>query len=139
MYCSFLTPNNIKPDVCKVVIRVTGIRSNAGDIKLGVYKDQKSYEDDNPMLKKNIGKAAIKDGTVQGDVYLTPGNYGVALVDDENNNGKIDFGFILPKEGFGFSNYYHQGLSLSRPPLSKFTFTAIAGQTIYVTVKVKYM
>ncbi len=138
IYCSFSTPSP-KVDACKVVIKVTNIRSGLGDIKFGVYKDQKSYEDDSPMLKKNIGKAGLQDGTVQGEVYLVPGNYGIALVDDENNNGKMDFGFIMPKEGFGFSNYYHSGLSLSRPPLTKFTFTAVAGQTVYVTAKVKYM
>jgi len=133
------TPSNHNTDVCKVVIKVTGIRSNAGDIKYGVYPNQKSFEDDKPMLEKAIGKANIKDGTVQGDIYLTPGQYGIALVDDENNNGKMDFGFILPDEGFGFSNYYHSSFSLSRPPLKKFAFTAIAGQTVYVTCKVKYM
>lgn len=129
----------IKPDVCKVVVKVTNIRSNAGDIKLGVYPNQQTYEDDKPILKKFISKANIKDGVVQGEVYLSPGTYGIALIDDENNNGKIDYGFILPNEGFGFSNYYFEGLSLSKPALKKFAFTVSTGQTINVTVKVRYM
>jgi uncharacterized protein (DUF2141 family) len=34
---------------------------------------------------------------------LAPGRYAVALIHDENRNGKLDMPFGIPREGFGFS------------------------------------
>ena len=43
---------------------------------------------------------------------LPPGDYGVAAIHDENSNAKLDRNFIgIPKEGFGFANNPHMGLS----------------------------
>jgi uncharacterized protein (DUF2141 family) len=36
-------------------------------------------------------------------------NMQLILLHDENKNGKIDKGFILPKEGIGFSNFQSIG------------------------------
>jgi uncharacterized protein (DUF2141 family) len=41
---------------------------------------------------------------------LPAGQYGIAVLDDENNNGKMDYGLLLPAEGCGFSNYRHAGM-----------------------------
>jgi uncharacterized protein (DUF2141 family) len=36
---------------------------------------------------------------------LRPGTYAVAVLHDENENGKMDFNFLgMPLEGYGFSN-----------------------------------
>lgn len=43
---------------------------------------------------------------------LAPGDYGVVAIHDENKNRKLDRNFIgIPKEGFGFANNPHVGLS----------------------------
>ncbi len=43
---------------------------------------------------------------------LPPGDYGVVTIHDENKNRKLDRNFIgIPKEGFGFANNPHVGLS----------------------------
>ncbi len=43
---------------------------------------------------------------------LPPGDYGVAAIHDENRNAKLDRNLIgIPKEGFGFGNNPHVGLS----------------------------
>lgn len=34
---------------------------------------------------------------------LKPGRYAIALLHDENGNGKVDKTLMLPREGFGFS------------------------------------
>lgn len=125
------------PSPGKVVVKMTDIRSSEGSLKFGIYKDQTSFEDEKPMMKKTVYKTTISGGVVSCDVYLEPGTYGIALLDDEDNDGDMDYGLFLPDEGFGFSNYYHTGLT--KPKLSKFSFTVSAGQTSYVTIKVKYM
>ena len=57
------------------------------------------------------------------------GNYAVNILHDENNNGKIDKGLILPKEGIGFSNYSSIGLT-NRPNFKKANFELAQSKTI---------
>ena len=60
------------------------------------------------------------------------------IMDDENFNGKMDYSFLgIPKEGFGFSNYYHTGLT--KPKLNSFAFEVLANKNTKVEVKMKYM
>ncbi|UPT66262.1 MAG: DUF2141 domain-containing protein [Sphingobacteriales bacterium JAD_PAG50586_3] len=137
LYLSFNIAEPAKPAPARVVVKITDIRSSSGNLKLGLYKEQTAFEDETPLLKKTVNKTGISGGVVSCDMFLEPGNYGIALLDDENNDGEMDYGFLLPDEGFGFSNYYHTGFS--KPKLKNFTFTVTHGQTAYVTIKVKYM
>jgi uncharacterized protein (DUF2141 family) len=118
-------------------ISITGLRSTSGSVILGFYINDKSFEDEKPLFSKVESKAT----TVNHVLTLTytgikPGTYGVVLLDDENNNSKMDFGWILPEEGYGFSNYTHSGLT--KPKLSKFSFT-ITNENKAVEIKVKYL
>ncbi|MCZ8285577.1 MAG: DUF2141 domain-containing protein [Bacteroidia bacterium] len=118
-------------------ISITGLRSNSGSVILGFYINDQSFEDEKPLFSKTESKA----GAVNHTLTLTytgikPGTYGVVLLDDENNNGKMDFGWLLPQEGYGFSNYYHTGLT--KPKLTKFSFVVTEGSKA-VEIKVKYM
>jgi len=118
-------------------INITGLRSNSGSVILGFYNNDKAFEDETPLFSKTESKAS----TVNHVLTLTyngikPGTYGVVILDDENNNRKMDYGWILPKEGYGFSNYVHSGLI--KPKLSKFSFT-ITKDTKEIEIKVKYL
>lgn len=118
-------------------INITGLRNNSGSVILGFYNNDKAFEDETPLFSKTESKAS----TVNHVLTLTyngikPGTYGVVILDDENNNHKMDYGWILPQEGFGFSNYVHSGMI--KPKLSKFSFT-ITKDTKEIEIKVKYM
>lgn len=118
-------------------ISITGLRSHSGSVVLGFYINDQSFEDEKPLFSKTESKASAVNGmltiTYTG---IKPGTYGVVLLDDENNNGKMDFGWLLPQEGFGFSNYYHSGLT--KPKLSKFSFV-ITNEPKAIELKVRYM
>lgn len=118
-------------------VSITGLRNNSGNIVLAFYNTEKAFEDETPLFTKVESKAAVVNHvltlTYNG---LKPGVYGIVILDDENNNSKMDFGWILPEEGFGFSNYYHTGML--KPKLSKFSFT-LTNETKVVEIKVKYM
>jgi uncharacterized protein (DUF2141 family) len=64
------------------------------------------------------------------------GKYAVNILHDENENGEIDKGFILPIEGIGFSNFQSIGFS-NRPSFSKASFDLNCDKKI--AVKVIYM
>lgn len=137
LYCTFITPPPTTTTQAKVVIKMTDIRSSAGCLRMGIYKDQESFKNEKPLLKHTAFKNRMSSGVVTSDLMLEPGTYGIALLDDEDSDGDMDYGLVLPNEGFGFSNYYHTGLT--RPKLSSFSFTVTAGQTANVSIKVKYM
>ena len=117
-------------------VQVTGLRSAKGSLLIGLYKDQASFSKKNPYLSKKIEKNKLRNGIVNFNLSLPTGTYGVTLLDDENGNGKCDYGFFLPKEGFGFSDYYHRGLS--SPKFDDFGFK-LSKDAQSVVVKVKYM
>ncbi len=58
------------------------------------------------------------------------------LLDDENADGEMEYSWIgLPREGYGFSNYYHTGLI--KPSFYDFDFI-LGKKNKFVQVKMKY-
>ena len=118
-------------------VNINSIRNNKGNIRLVFYTDSKSFDDEKAYLIKLIPKSNLKNGVLSVSYNgLKPGTYGVAILDDENANDKMDYGMVLPKEGFGFSNYYHTGMS--RPKFESFDFI-LDKADVTVEIKVKYM
>lgn len=119
-----------------IEVVVTNIRNAKGNLVMGFYKDSKSFSKRTPFMSKVVEKTTMKNGTVKFTLSLPAGTYGIALLDDENKNGKADYGFLLPIEGFGFSDYYHTGILA--PSFDDFDFK-LASSNKSVTVKLKYM
>jgi uncharacterized protein (DUF2141 family) len=131
---------NIKKTSVPIVISVTikDIKTPNGQILMGIYKDDISFDKELPYKKVQAFKTKIFNGILLEEVKLEPGKYGISLMDDENFNGKMDYNFIgIPEEGFGFSNYYHTGLT--KPKLKSFSFEVIENKNTKVEVKMKYM
>lgn len=120
-----------------VTIRITNIRSKSGSLRFGIYRSQNEFENEKPHQIKSVTKADMKNGVVEVEMPLEEGYNGLALLDDENNNTVMDYGILLPNEGFGFSNYVHSGLT--RPKFDAFKFHVKSSAKTTVTVKVKYM
>lgn len=92
-------------------IKVTGLKSAKGKISLSVFKDSKSFEKDQAYKTFLFDKKAAINGVLSADIKLEPGTYGITLFDDENGDGKMEKSMIgIPKEGFGFSNFYLEKL-----------------------------
>lgn len=104
-----------------VNLTISNIKSTQGQILLAVFADQKGFKDEVPIHRFRFPKTAISNGTMKVSVNLAPGTYGIALVDDDNKNGKLDKNMIgIPKEGIGFSNFYLSGMS--KPDFDDFKF-----------------
>ena len=74
-------------------------------------------------FKKLTGKIVNGSSTVTFE-NIPAGKYAVNILHDENNDGKIKKGLIMPIEGIGFSNYNSVGLS-NKPSFSKASFECI--------------
>ena len=120
-----------------LIISITGLRNNLGTVWLGFYVNNESFKNEQPLFFKTESKSSVVNGVLTL-VYkgIKPGTYGIALMDDENNNTKMDYGWFLPKEGFGFSNHYHTGMT--RPHLNEFSFL-LKEEPKTVQIKVRYL
>lgn len=123
-------------NISAVNVSITGIRNASGSIRIGLYTSESTFEDEIPLKRIILPKTNLRSGQVTTTFQVPYGTYGIALMDDENGNEEMDYGFLLPEEGFGFSNYYHTGLS--KPSFSDFKFS-VQGSVMNVTVKMKYM
>ena len=120
-----------------VEVTVTGIRSEKGQIAIGVFLDEESFRREKAYLEIQFPKKDIRDGVMTVSFSLEPGIYGLSLLDDENSNRKMEYNFLgIPKEGFGFSDYYHTGIT--RPKFADFRFTVVQGQDIKIKVRMRY-
>jgi uncharacterized protein (DUF2141 family) len=118
-------------------IKVTNIKSSKGKIIINIFNNENSYEKQETYKKFAFEKKNVIKGTLILTCDLQPGIYGITLVDDENENGTLDKSFFgMPKEGFGFSNFYME--KLKKPSFDDFKVNL--NQSVNkVEVKVKYM
>jgi uncharacterized protein (DUF2141 family) len=86
-------------------IQISNIRSKKGVILLSVYTapgqypyhPARTYEVKKDSLAKGMLHTTIKD--------LKCGQYGLCLLDDENQSGSMENNLLgVPQEGFGFAN-----------------------------------
>ncbi len=119
-------------------IAIDNLESEAGSVIVSVFKDQQTFADETPAHVFHLDKQ--KYMTPQGfraTLTLPAGVYGIALVDDADSDREMDFSWMgLPQEGYGFSNYYHTGIS--RPSFEDFAFT-LNSNTGTLSMKMKYL
>jgi uncharacterized protein (DUF2141 family) len=98
---------------CTLRIHVDGLRNSTGVVGSVVFTSADGWPEDTKKAFRH-GPTPIQPGERQATVVwdLPTGDYGVAAIHDENRNAKLDRNLIgIPKEGFGFANNPHVGLS----------------------------
>ena len=121
-----------------VEVIIIGIRSEKGQIVIGVFKDDESFQKEESFMEKRFVKSGISKREMRVQFSLETGIYGLSLLDDENSNGKMEYNFLgIPKEGFGFSDYYHKGIK--KPKFDSYKFSINKDQTKRITIRIRYM
>lgn len=127
---------SVSPKEVDLTLHFSKIRNGKGTLRVCAFKNQQTFEDDVPYRVKIFKKEGLKNGALTLTMKVHEGICGIAILDDENNDQEMEFGLILPKEGFGFSNYVHSGMS--RPKFENFKFTASDSKSNSVKVMVTY-
>lgn len=101
------------PQSCTLRIHVDGFRNTIGNLGTIVFASPDGWpEDENKCVRHGPAPIDKSNRTSTAEWQLPPGNYGIAAIHDENSNHKLDRNFLgIPKEGFGFANNPHVGLS----------------------------
>jgi uncharacterized protein (DUF2141 family) len=113
---------------------VCGLRNSEGTVQFALYNREDAFPDEHykKYFKKLTGKIVNGTSTITFK-NLPEGKYAVNILHDENNDGKIKKGIILPKEGIGFSNYESIGFS-NRPSFTKASFIVLKDKMIKVNL-----
>jgi uncharacterized protein (DUF2141 family) len=119
-----------------VEVEVNGIRKEKGVVRLAVFTNEECFRRDAPAMSIVLEKKMVSNGRLTHVITgLKSGEYGIALLDDENSNGKLDYRLLLPAEGIGFSNYTHRGIK--RPRFNDFCFVLNSAH-VKVNIQVTY-
>jgi uncharacterized protein (DUF2141 family) len=110
--------NPSSQQTCTLRIHVDGFRNTRGNLGTIIFSSPNGWpEDENTCLRHGPAPIDQSTRTAVAEWQLPPGTYGVAAIHDENSNHRLDRNFLgIPKEGFGFANNPHVGLSA--PPFS---------------------
>jgi len=129
--------SNPAEETFSLTVEVTGLRNSEGSVLFALYNREDAFPDEHykKYLKKVTGRV-VNGASSAIFKNLPKGRYAVSILHDEDGDGKIKKGLILPKEGVGFSNYQSIGLS-NRPSFAKASF-AIRSDT-KIVVRIVYL
>ena len=87
-----------------MLLEITGVRNDKGHLLLALYRPGDGFSETKPTAFRKEAPPA-NAGTMRVEIKDLPvGTYAIALIHDENDNLKIDTGFLgIPIEGFCFS------------------------------------
>ena len=126
------------PRGADVIVIAKDLRSDRGVVRacLTPVQDRFPKCDDPGRSFKAIGHAA---GTVTIAFHgIPPGRYAVALLHDENNNGKADrAAMMIPKEGFGFSR--DAKVRFGPPRFRDAAFDVASGADAQQVIRMRYL
>ena len=114
---------------------VSNLRSAKGDVLVCLTADPKRFPD---CSGDSAARKLVVDAGDAGRVRIegvVPGTYAIALVHDENANGRMDMRLFLPREGFGFSRNPKIGMGPPKFGAAKFAVTADGASSRAVRMK----
>lgn len=125
---------NQKQETFNLTIDVKELRNSKGTVVFALYNREDAIPDEHykKYLKKLTGKIMNGTSTVTFE-NLPAGKYAVNILHDENNDGKIKKGMILPKEGIGFSNFQSIGFS-NKPSFRKASFDLKSDKALKIKI-----
>lgn len=117
-----------------LTIEIDEIKNLKGHIQFTLYNKDGSVPDEKFKKYYKMKVVEINKNSAKTTFDKLPkGKYAVNILHDENKDGKIDKGWILPTEGVGFSNI--KSISpFNRPNFKKASFELNSNKTIQVNI-----
>jgi len=116
----------------ELVVEVRGLRNTRGLVHLCLTREPAHFPDcqgDQRALRRTVQASQAARITLS----WTSGDYGLALVHDENGNGRLDTFLGIPREGYGFSR--DAPVRFGPPSFSNARFSLQGRQTMAVNMR----
>jgi len=118
-------------------VQILNIRNSIGTVACALFESPAGFPAEYLSSATNIMVIKVRDTRARCDfVDIEPGTYALAVVHDENMNGKLDTNWLgIPTEGYGFSN--DVTALLGAPSFSAASFR-YNGQNLDLTISLHY-
>lgn len=118
-------------------INILNIRNSNGSIACALFDSPDGFPVKFLYSATNIMVIKIRDAQARCDfLYIPPGRYALAVIHDENMDGKLDTNWLgIPKEGYGFSN---KANALLGPPSFAAASFPYDGENMEMTIRLNY-
>ena len=125
------------PKTTDVTIKVTDLRSAKGVVRACMTTDPGKFPKCRGVAGAHSAVVPAGDSATLTFTGVKPGTYAIALLHDENDNGKADRALMMmPTEGFGFSRDAKVSMG---PPKFKAAAFEVNGAAVNHTIKMRYM
>ena len=118
-------------------VKILDIRNSTGAVACALFESPEGFPSEYLRSATHIMFLKVRDKQARCDFEdIPPGTYALAVVHDENMNGKLDTNLLgVPKEGYGFSN--DAKALFGAPSFSAASFP-YDGQNLELTISLNY-
>lgn len=118
-------------------VTILGIRNNTGAVACALFESPEGFPTEFLRFATRIMVMSVQDTQARCDFAgIAPGTYALAVIHDENRNGKLDANWAgIPSEGYGFSNDAHAALG---PPSFSAASFPYDGRDLALTIRLRY-
>jgi uncharacterized protein (DUF2141 family) len=118
-------------------VKILSIRNSTGAVACALFESPAGFPTEFMNFAINIMMIKVRDTKARCDFEdIPPGTYALAVIHDENMNGKLDTNMLgIPTEGYGFSN--NAKALLGTPSFSAASFP-YDGRNLELTIKLHY-
>ena len=118
-------------------VLVKKLHTDKGRVGCGLFNGANGFPRDESKALRVAWVPKHKHVAICDFLGVAAGTYAVTILDDSNENGKMDFNFIgLPKKGYGFSNDAKS--TLSPPSFKAASFNYDGAELLTVTIHTVY-
>ena len=123
-------------DSANLTVAIKGIQSEKGQVCLRIYNSERGFPLGNSQEFKSQCTKITGNSLEQKFTGLKKGTYAIAVIDDQNENSKLDRDFFgIPEEGFGLSNNPTVSIKTGTPKFEKASFSLQHNQKIDIEMK----
>jgi uncharacterized protein (DUF2141 family) len=118
-------------------VKILNIKNSTGTVACALFESPDGFPTEYLHAATNIMVIKVRDKQARCDFEaIAPGTYALAVVHDENMNGKLDTNWLgVPTEGYGFSN---DAKTLIGPPSFSAASLPYDGQNLDLTISLHY-
>ena len=118
-------------------VKILSIRNSTGAVACALFESPAGFPTEFLRSATNIMMIKIKDTQARCDFEdIPPGRYALAVIHDENMNGKLDTNRLgAPTEGYGFSN---DASAFLRAPSFRAASFSYDGRNVDMTISLNY-
>ena len=118
-------------------VKILNIRNSTGTVDCALFDSPEGFPVEVLRSATNVMVMKVRNTEAHCDFEdIPPGTYALAVIHDENMNGKLDTNWLgIPIEGYGFSNDAKGLFGAPSYPAARFQYD---GQILDLTIRLRY-